>query len=214
MRRLCVLQVDAMSLSSLEERLITLVEHWYSETSAAELLALGAPALRRVLDAKEGKGTLQRQGADPRDYEDAMRQVILVLGKHALDAVLEEMRRRGWSNDRMVLSGLGCVADARIVEMLAGLYASKVPLDRQMAIEHMGAQRDPRATQTLIRALHDRSESVRLAAVKSLGETGDPNGIDALTAFAKRSAGKPWIATEARSVIAKLRRSRRAPRAG
>ncbi len=203
-----------MSVSSLEERLLALVENWYLERSAAELLALGEPALRRVLDAKEGKGTLQREGSDPRDYEDAMHQVILALGKHALDPVLEEMRLRGWSNDRMVLSGLGGVTDPRIVDMLIELYSSKVPLDRQMAIGYMGAQRDPRAVKTLIRALDDRSESVRLAAIKSLGETGDPKGIGALSDFAIRSAGKPWIAAEARSTIAKLRRSGRTPREG
>ncbi len=201
-----------MSPKSLEERLVALVDEWHSETSAAELLALGEPGLRRVLDAKEGKGTLQRPGADARDYEDALHQVILALGKHALGAVLDEMRRRGWSDERMVLSGLGGVADPRIVEMLATLYASKVPLDRQMAVAHLGAQRDSRATEVLVRALRDRSESVRLAAVKSLGETGDASGIEALTAFAKRAAGKPWIAAEARSAIAKLRKSRRAPR--
>ncbi len=206
--------MDTLSQSPFEARVSALVEAWHSEGALTELLSLGEPALRRVLDAKDGKGTLQRAGAEPRDYEDALHQVILAWGKHALDTVLDEQRRRGWSDERIVLSGLGGVPDPRIVELLLALCASKLPLDRQVAVGYLGAQRDPRATQALIRALRDRSESVRLAALQSLGESGDPTSLDALTAFAARAVGKPWLAREARAAIAKVRKEGRAAQRG
>jgi hypothetical protein len=193
----------------LEERLGALIGHWDYQRSPVEIVALGPFALQRLLDAKDQKGTLWHEGVDPRDYEDALHEAIAAFGEHDPDRVLSEMRKRGWNDRRIVLSGLGRVADAHIASMLIDMYSSKDPLDRLQAIGYMGAQHDPRAVWTLVHALSDRSVSVRLAVIKSLGETGNSNMIEALQDVLKRNVHTPSIAAAARATIAKIRTSLR-----
>jgi HEAT repeat protein len=193
----------------LGDRLAALLGSWDYERSPAELVALGKPALRRLLDAVEGKGTLWREGVDPRDYEDALQAAVAAFGKSDIDSVLAEMRGRVWEDSLIVSSGLTRVADPRIAAMLVEEAASKSPLRRLEAVQSLGMQRDPRATEALVRALSARSADVRYAAVESLGEAGDPGAIEALQNFAKRNARTPWIAESARAAIAKIRKLQR-----
>ena len=196
----------------LEERLAALLLRWDYQRSPAEVVALGGPALERLLDASDGKGTPWHEGANPRDYEDALHAAVAAFGRDDLEAVLAEARRRGWDSLRVVLSGLGGVADARVVLMLLEMVSSKDSLVRLRAVGYLAAQADPRATEALIRALADRNESVRSTAIDGLAEKGEAGAVEALQAFAKRSAGTPWLAKSARAAIAKIRKARRTGR--
>jgi hypothetical protein len=193
---------------ALEEGLFALLGRWDNERSPAEVLALGSPALRRLLDAKEGKGALRGPEVEPRDYEDALQAAIAAFGASDLDAVLAEMYARGWHALRIASSGLARVADPRVAAMLVGQCSSETALDRLQAVQLLGMQRDPRATEALVRALSDRSQGVRYAAVQSLGEAGDPAAIVGLQTFAKRCT-KARLAKDATAAIARIRQSRR-----
>ena len=190
----------------LGERIARLLAGWDPQRSPAELLALGAPALELLLNAKDGK-PLPPAGGNPRDVEDALQSAIAAFGARDVDGVLAELKRRGWTHPRIVLSGMGRVADPRIVLMLLELSASKDSLDRLRAVRYLGLQPDPRATEALRLALKDRNESVRLAAIEHLGGRGDSGSIEALQDLAKKSSQKPWIAAAAKSAVAKIRKA-------
>ena len=199
------------SPTQLEERLRDVLAKWDYVRSPGEVVALGPAALRRLLDAKEGKGSLWSTGVDPRDYMEAEGAAITAFARNDLDGVLTEMRKRGWNGCRIAQSGVGNVSDPRVASALLELYASKSPLDRANAVGQLGMQRDPRATETLVRALSDRSSDVQYTAVRSLGEAGNPSAIEPLKDFAKRTT-KDWMAAEARSAIAKIRKAARSRR--
>lgn len=191
----------------LEERLRALLARWDYSRSPAEVVALGAGAFARLLDAVEGR-SLYKEGADPREYDTARRHAVAAFARSDLDAALAEMRRRGWSDERMALSGIGLVADARVTSLLLALVADKSSMSRLSAVAYLGAQRDPRATEALARALSDRSSDVRYAAIQSLIEAADENAIAPLQDFARR-AKEPHLAKEAKSAIAKIRKALR-----
>lgn len=190
----------------LDQRVSAILSRWDHERSAAEIVGLGPAALALLLDAG---GSLHRPGDDPRDFEDALHAAVAAFGAQDLDGVLARMRKRKWSTARALRSGVGRVADPRVVSMLLEEVAGGDAFDRCRAVEDLGAQSDPRATRALVRALSDRSSQVRAAAIRSLG---DPAAIPALQAFARRvqsSKSNGWMAGEARAAVARIRKQGR-----
>jgi hypothetical protein len=164
------------------DRLAAVLAHWSYERSPREVLALGEPALQRLLDGEQLPGG----DADPRDFEDARQAAIAAFAAHDLTSLLAELHRRKWSALRIVLSGAARVADERIVELLVEVASLKDAFDRQRAVQHLGAQKGPRAIEALRRALTDRSSSVRSAAVEALQKLAKSG--DAAARRALRSA--------------------------
>jgi HEAT repeat protein len=181
---------DEMKALALDERLRALLNH--EGYDPKELVALGRPALQRVLLAVEREAPLtlpsKTSELDGRAYEDGLQAALAAFAADDLQGVLTELKARQWSDERIALSGLARVKDERIVPFLLAAYASKEPMTRLSAVNYLGLQRDPRATDTLVKALTDRSSQVRSAAVEALGEVGDARAIKALKALAANKA--------------------------
>jgi HEAT repeat protein len=173
------------------------------------LLALGRPALDRLLHCIERKATLdlQQTEAQWRDWGDWRTLGVAVFAKADLGSVLDAMTARGWS-DLLIAGCIGRVPDPRVVPYLLTKLASKEPRDRAAAVNDLAIQREPRATDALIRALRARSSDVRYLAVERLGELGDPGAVEPLRAFAKRSVRSPGLVRSAEAAIARIRRKR------
>jgi hypothetical protein len=173
----------------------------------AELLALGPPALKRLLDCIEGKANLEIQQTymQFRDWGDWRTLGVAAFAKANLGGVLDAVTARGWS-DPLIAGYVGRVPDPRVLPYLVARLASKEPLDRAAAVNDLAVQRDPRATDALVRALRDRSSFVRVLAIERLGDLGDPRAIEPLQALVKRSARSPHVARCAKAAIARIRR--------
>lgn len=174
-----------------------------------QLLALGPPALRRLLDCLDGKHSLDIGQTETqwRDYGDWRTVGVAVFAKADVGDVLDAVTARGWS-DLRIARCVGRVPDPRVLPYLLVRLASKEPLDRAAAVNDLAVQRDPRATDALIRALKDRSSFVRYLAIERLGEAGDPRAIEPLRLLVKRSTRSPGLVRGAEGAIAKIEAQR------
>ncbi len=175
---------------------------WSFDAAPPELLALGRPALDRLLDAKVGE--LFPTEMEWRDYGVQREHAIAAFAKADIDGVLTAMKKRKWTDAAIASSGIALVQDARLVPILVSLYADREPLSRKAAVEYLGNQRDPLATAAVIRALRDRSSDVRLAAIRALGNMGDLDAIEPLTQLAERNRS-PLIEPEVKAACRKIR---------
>ncbi|HZS35950.1 MAG TPA: HEAT repeat domain-containing protein [Polyangia bacterium] len=163
----------AGSRAALDATLRALVRRTFRfDAAPPELLALGAPALARLLDAPDS--VFFDDEMDWRDYGGNRRQALAAFAEADLARVLAAIKRRKWPDARVVLSGVGLVRDARLVPVLARAYAGGDPLTRAAAVEQLGGQRHPLATATVERALRDRSSDVRRAATRALAQLKQP----------------------------------------
>jgi hypothetical protein len=192
----------------LDTRLRALLNDWHYFRSEAELVALGQPALERLLDSLEGKVNLWtgQSEMDGREYEDARQAGVAAFAKPNMASVLRAFKARGWSNLQIALSGFGRVPDPRVVPYLLAAYESKEATHRLSAVNALAGQRDDRATDALIRALSDRSSDVQRAAINGLGELGDARAIESLRLVAKRGARSQSLTQCVKAAIAKIRR--------
>jgi HEAT repeat protein len=201
---------------TLDERLRALLNR--EGYDSKELVSLGPEAFERILLALERKVSLRMPDKsselDGRAYEDGLQAALAAFAAGDLESVLAKLKARQWSDIRIALSGIARVADARVVPFLLTAYESKEPLTRLFAVGFLGMQRDPRATDALIKALSDRSSDVRYAAIEALGECGDARTIDSLKALVMNPARTTDVADRARQAIRKIQqRSRAAQRA-
>jgi len=178
-----------------------------------ELLALGGPALQRLLDCIDGKAVLDvdQTYTQARDWGDWRILGVGVFAKADLARVLDAVQARGWS-DVKIAACVGRVPDPRVVPYLLARLAEKEPLDRAAAVNDLAVQRDPRVIEALIGALRDRSSFVRYLAIERLGEVGDPLAIEPLQAVMKRSTRSPGVARSVRAAIARIRGTARGGR--
>jgi hypothetical protein len=190
-----------------EARLRALLSRWDYDHSAAELLAMGKPALERILDASDGHGALDEPGADWRTYEDGLHAAVAAFAARDMDGVLASMKARKWDDFTVAVSGIARIADARVVPFLQRAYASsKDAVARQRLVALLGMQRGAEAVDALVAALSDRSSDVRLAAIVALGEVGDPRAIPPLDALAKRSSRSAYQVKCVEETVDKIRR--------
>jgi hypothetical protein len=170
-----------------------------------ELLALGHPALERILDCIEGKALLDlhQTYTEFKDWGDWPTLGVRVFAKADVGGVLDTLVARGWGDDRIAYF-VGSVHDPRVLPYLLARVASKEPLDRAAAVRDLAAHRDPRAVDVLIRALRDRSPDVRSRAAETLGELGDPRAVVPLQALVGRNARSPGLVRSAEAAIAKI----------
>jgi hypothetical protein len=201
---------------ALDEQLRKLLGSWDYGASASQLVSLGRPALERILQAAERSVPLFGPGVtselDGRAYEDGLQAAVAAFAAQDMAGVLAQLEARGWSALQLAHSGVARVAHPLVVPLLVAALANKEPVTRLFAVNALGTQRDPRATQALVAALTDRSSEVRTAAVAALAESGDPDAIAPLQALAARPARSTLLADRAREAINKLKR-RRPPRA-
>ena len=182
-------------------------ETWTFETAPAALLALGRSALDRLLDADDG--VFFPTFTEWRDYGMMRQQAVAAFAKADLDGVLSAMKKRKWTSADVARSGVGLVQDARVVTFLVSAYADGEPPRRKQAIEYLGSQQDRRATETVLRALKDRSSEVRLAAIRALGQIGDPQAIHALRAITGAGARSLLVEQEVKVALRKIRKASR-----
>jgi hypothetical protein len=180
---------------------------WTFETAPPALLALGRPALDRLLDATDG--VFFPTYTEWRDYGMYRQHAVAAFANADMDGVLSAMKKRKWTDAAVARSGVGLVQDGRVVPFLVRAYADREPPRRQYAIEYLGNQRDPRATETVLRALKDRSSAVRLAAIRALGQIGEPQAISALRAIADRDARSLLVEQEIKEALRKIRKASR-----
>jgi hypothetical protein len=174
-----------------------------------DLLALGRPALERILDCIEGKAPLDLHQTymEWRDWGDWPTLAVKVFAKSDLGATVDALVARGWPDERIAYY-VGSVQDPRVLPYLLARLASKEPLDRIATVTDLAGHRGPTAVEALIGALHDRSPDVRAGAAESLGKLGDARAIEPLQALLKRNARSPYVVRCAEAAIAKLQRKR------
>jgi HEAT repeat protein len=176
---------------------------WTRDAPGPAILRLGQPALERLLDAPDA--VFWATEMDWRDYGGNRREAIAAFARRDLNRVLSAMRTRHWTDARIALSGIGLVQDARVVPFLLRAYADAAPATRAEAIRYLGFQRASGATSTVLRALRDRSSSVRLAAIRALGDIGDPNTTQALEVMAQRNPPSKLVVHELKRALEKIR---------
>jgi HEAT repeat protein len=192
-----------------EGRLRSLLSHWEYGRSDTELVAMGKPALERILDATDGHGSLDEPGVDWRSYEDARQAAVAAFAAADMDVVLAAMKRRNWDDVTVALSGVARIPDERVVATLKRAYQNREAFTRQRIVTLLGLQRGTAAVDALVAALSDRSSDVRLAAIEAIGETRDPRAIAPLEALARRSGRSPFQARRIQEVVAKIRADHR-----
>jgi len=106
-----------------------------------ELLALGGPALQRLLDCIDGKAVLDvdQTYTQARDWGDWRILGVGVFAKADLARVLDAVQARGWS-DVKIAACVGRVPDPRVVPYLLARLAEKEPLDRAAAVNDLAVQ--------------------------------------------------------------------------
>jgi hypothetical protein len=156
-----------------------------TDSSDAHLLALGDPALERLLDCAEGKGNpINQTFWENRDYGNWPSAGLGAFARVDLGKVLGKMKARGWS-DLMIASHLGYIPDVRV---LPSLVEAARTHPSWTIVNELALHRDPRAADALMLTLKSRSSDIRNAAVEALGKVGDPRAIEPLEDFAKRCA--------------------------
>jgi HEAT repeat protein len=175
-----------------------------------QLLALGRPALERVLDCIEGKANIgiQQTFMEWRDWGNWPWLAVKVFANADLGATLDALVARGWTDERMAYY-VGSVRDPRVLPYLVARLASKEPIDRAAAVRDLAGHRDPRAVDALISVLRDRSPDVRAHAAESLGVLGDRRAIEPLQDLVKRNARSPVVLRYAEAAIVRLQRKRK-----
>jgi hypothetical protein len=193
--------------TKLDDELRALLHVMFPETAASALLSLGQPALDSLLDAPDG--LFFPTYMDWRDYGINRKHAIAAFAKADMDRVLSAMKKRKWTDLAVTLSGVGLVQDARVVPFLVNAYADPAPMRRERAIAYLGCQRDPRATETVLRALRDRSSEVRLTAIRALGQIGDLRTVEPVRAMANRYARSVLVKYEVKKALGNIRRANR-----
>ncbi len=176
---------------------------WSRDAPPADLLALGKAGLDRLLD---GGNSFFPDFMDYRDYGSMLSEAIAAHAKIDMPAVLAAMRKRKWKDDAIACSGVGLVRDVRVVPFLVRAAASKEPLVRKAAVEHLGAQEHPEATRVVVTALRDRSSDVRLAAIRALAQIADPDTREALEDAAERHESSLLMRDEIAKALAATQR--------
>jgi hypothetical protein len=183
---------------------------WTNDAPDPALLRLGQPALERLLDAPDS--VFWATEMDWRDYGGNRREAIAVFARKDLNLVLNAMKTRKWTDARIAFSGIGLVQDVRVVPFLLRAYASEAPATRAEAVRYLGFQRAPDATSTVLRALRDRSSSVKLAAIRALGDIGDPGTAQVIEVLVQRKPSSKLVAYELKEALEKIRKAGREPR--
>jgi hypothetical protein len=178
--------------------------HAYAPDPAA-LLALGKPALDRLLDAPDG--VFFPDFMDWRDWGTNRRLAVAAFAKEDMGGVLAAMRKRKWDDAQVVHAGVGLVRDVRVVPFLVRAASAGEPLTRKDAVDYLALQEHPSATECVLGALTDRSSDVRLAAIRALGIIGDAQAIEPLRDMAERTTSK-FIKDEVHAAIASIESSK------
>ncbi len=161
-------------------------ESYFTQRWDAQLLALGQAALERTLDCIDGKAKLDipRQDCmEHRDLGDWEEVAVVAFARADVGHVLSLVKARGW-DDLKIAHYLGGVPAPALLPHLLASMASKDEYRRVAAVNHLGAFRDPRATDALLGALKDRASFVRFCAIERLGDAGDQIAIEPLLLFA------------------------------
>jgi HEAT repeat protein len=192
-------------------------ESYFTQKWDAQLLALGPTALKRTLDCIDGKAKLDIAGQgymEHRDLGDCEDVALVAFARADVGHVLSQVNARGW-DDHKIAHYLGQVTAPALLPYLVAAMASKDEHQRVAAVNHLGAYRDPRATEALLGALKDRASFVRFCAIERLGEAGDESAITPLHQFARDAALSKrffYLAACAKAAIKKIRATARASR--
>ena len=172
------------------------------------LLALGHEGLERLIDCADGNDALSipQTEMEWRDEGSYVVRGIVAYAKADVEGVLAALKARGWDDVRIGRT-LELVASPLVLPYLLALSASKEPLDRAAAVSALARHRDPRSTAALLRALRDRSSSVRWSAIGALGESGDVTAVAPLERLREKKRDTPrdrWLVRWIGEAIEKL----------
>jgi HEAT repeat protein len=189
-------------------------ESYFTQRWDAQLLALGPAALERTLDCIDGKAKLdiaRQDYMEHRDLGDWEDVAVVAFARADVGHVLSLVKARGW-DDLEIAHYLGEVPAPALLPYLMASMASKDEHRRVAAVNHLGAYRDPLATDALLGALKDRASFVRFCAIERLGDAGDQNAIKPLQLFAREAALSKrfaYLAACAKEAVKKIRSRRK-----
>lgn len=147
----------------------------YLDVVYAMALAGDDTALSRAL--KSSHATMSfGQGGNVVDY------IAGAMGPRAAPILMREIPRRTVDARVAALGALGTACDDSAVEFLIGWAGNEDALCRRYSLIALARIGDPRALDTMIRALADPDRSVREAAAEGLGYLHQPEAVPALLA--------------------------------
>ena len=105
-----------------------------------ELLALGRPALERILDCIEGKAVIDMHQTHMqwRDWGDWPSLGVKVFANADLGATLDALVARGWTDERIAYY-VGSLRNPKVLPYLLARVASKEALGRATAVRNSPA---------------------------------------------------------------------------
>lgn len=180
-----------------EEAVGLLVDHlgdnrWYVVRNAAVILGeIGEPASAESLRSCLSHG-------DERVRREALRSLVKIGGEGAEEIIVDLLVVEDDLMKRHAVISLGLLKSRRAVEPLCSLVERRDPFGRSLAlkrdvIQALGRIGDRRAVPSLLRLLEHRPwfgrrswDDVRMAAVTTLAQIGDPAALGILDALAMK----------------------------
>lgn len=179
-----------------------------ARASEEALVAAGLPALRRLVGVADGEVAIPWPAdADLRAISEAVVAVLTRLAHVHPNDFLDDLLARPQPLESLTLLWvLGAVDDARVEPLLLAALEGRHWSVRWAAV--LGLHRRP-SQATIVRALADAAcdpdETVAQAAVRALGDVGDPYALELLRDWADRvDPQRPWRARAARDAAERL----------
>ena len=163
-----------------------------SDKAMASLMAIGMPAIERLVDGSE-QGCPVRPAAntDGRNFVDEITHLTHEIAKahpgEFLDYVLARPSHPGV---RAMIDALGETRDARALPLLIKSSRDRDPYTRHMAVLALRDLGDARATPALLARIKDRYDLAAWAAIEALGVCGDARALPILEKMAGSKKNK------------------------
>lgn len=162
-------------------------------SAIAQLAALGAPAVRRLVAIVDGTAAFDRPPrVDLRDFAERLDAALSAAARNAPEAFFQEALRDGRRDCRSIVSAASALKDPRAAELLFSAARASNGSARWTAIRALAKRRSARAREALIRALKDRDSLVRLQAVEGLRRVGDCRALEPLQGVLTAQSNARW----------------------
>lgn len=161
-----------------------------SEKTLAQLIAIGMPAVERLVEGSEQERPVCMPAGDQRSFLDAISTIFHEVARtHRTEFVEYALAHRAHANT--LVGYLGATRDPRVLPLLVEASRDKDSHVRGDAVRAMKALGDAGAVPALLAVIKDRDGLVADAAMVALGVCGDERALPVLEELAGK--GKDMV---------------------